>query len=192
MQSKDGHLRFNQKGLSRTVTIVLVASLLLVLGIVAVVAWRGAVQTREAVPVPSGNAGANQATEEEVPAGDEPQAEIEGLNVRRKLTDSEAAAYGFPEGSEVYGTLKLDDAGAQYMDFEVVNAPPDTDRDGLTDTEEKELGTDPDKADTDGDGLSDRTEKSLGTNPLRADTDGDGYSDGEEVEIKRDPNDYSG
>ena len=35
--------------------------------------------------------------------------------------------------------------------------------------------------DTDGDGLSDDEERALGTDPLKADTDGDGYSDATEV-----------
>jgi predicted small lipoprotein YifL len=59
----------------------------------------------------------------------------------------------------------------------------DTDKDGLTDVEEKQLGTDPNKADTDGDGLSDYDEvKKWKTDPLKTDTDGDGYPDGEEVQ----------
>lgn len=35
--------------------------------------------------------------------------------------------------------------------------------------------------DTDGDGLTDEEEKSLGTDPQNKDTDGDGYLDGDEV-----------
>ena len=42
----------------------------------------------------------------------------------------------------------------------------DTDRDGLTDAEEAELGTDPAKADTDGDGYPDGDEVEEATNPL--------------------------
>jgi hypothetical protein len=58
----------------------------------------------------------------------------------------------------------------------------DNDQDGLTDEEEKILGTDINNIDTDGDGLFDREEvKVYKTNPLVADTDGDGYSDGDEV-----------
>ena len=56
----------------------------------------------------------------------------------------------------------------------------DTDGDGLTDDQEDDLGTDPDRPDTDGDGLSDGVEV-LGenpTNPLNPDTDGDGLCDG--------------
>ncbi len=58
----------------------------------------------------------------------------------------------------------------------------DSDKDGLDDVREKELGTDPYNADTDGDGLSDGDEVIIWkTNPLNADTDGDSYKDGEEV-----------
>jgi len=58
----------------------------------------------------------------------------------------------------------------------------DTDQDGLTDDEEKALGTDINNIDTDGDGLFDREEANVyKTNPSIADTDGDGYSDGDEV-----------
>jgi outer membrane protein OmpA-like peptidoglycan-associated protein len=68
------------------------------------------------------------------------------------------------------------------------NADPDGD--GLSNKEEKQLGTDPKKADTDGDGLSDGDEvKKYNTNPLKADSDGDGLSDGDEVKVYHtDPN----
>ncbi len=58
----------------------------------------------------------------------------------------------------------------------------DADLDGLTDAEEKQLGTNPKNIDTDGDGLTDYDEvKIYHTNPLKADTDGDGYGDGAEL-----------
>lgn len=64
----------------------------------------------------------------------------------------------------------------------------DKDFDGLTDEEEKKLGTDPLNPDTDGDGLLDGSEvKKFKTNPLNPDTDGDGMKDGEEVLRGRDP-----
>src|SRR6056297_480590 len=82
----------------------------------------------------------------------------------------------------------------------------DTDGDGLTDSQEKEIGTDINNVDTDGDGLTDKEEffihktdplipdtdkdgltdyeeiKEYDTDPSVKDTDGDGYTDGEEVE----------
>ena len=74
----------------------------------------------------------------------------------------------------------------------------DSDNDGLTDDEEKELGTDPNKADTDGDGIKDGDEVSgdgnkfdgKPTDPTKADTDGDEVNDGTEVNNKdKDGND---
>jgi len=47
----------------------------------------------------------------------------------------------------------------------------DTDQDGLTDEEEKELGTDPKKKDTDGDGYSDGDEVAGGYDPLTISND---------------------
>jgi len=68
--------------------------------------------------------------------------------------------------------------------------PLDTDADGLTDVEEKQLKTNINNPDTDNDGLSDRLEvKVYFTNPLSADTDKDGISDGEEVRMGMDPDD---
>ncbi len=61
-------------------------------------------------------------------------------------------------------------------------AVTDSDHDGLSDTEEETLGTDPLSIDTDGDGLFDYEEvKIFKTDPLNKDTDKDGYSDFAEV-----------
>lgn len=58
----------------------------------------------------------------------------------------------------------------------------DTDGDGLSDQEEKSLGTDAAKQDTDEDSLTDYEEVVLWkTNPLLPDTDGDTFLDGTEV-----------
>lgn len=58
----------------------------------------------------------------------------------------------------------------------------DTDKDGLSDQQEIELGLDPNNPDSDGDGLTDGDENKLyGTNPLNRDTDKDTYPDGDEV-----------
>ncbi|MFH1089596.1 MAG: hypothetical protein V1716_04190 [Candidatus Uhrbacteria bacterium] len=65
----------------------------------------------------------------------------------------------------------------------------DTDKDGLTDTREAELGTSPTSTDTDDDGLFDREEVEVyHTNPLSPDTDGDSYKDGDEVKSGYNPN----
>ena len=65
----------------------------------------------------------------------------------------------------------------------------DKDGDGLTDSEEIELGTDPNNSDSDDDGLSDLDEiKIYQTNPLKFDTDNDGYSDNDEILAGYDPN----
>ena len=60
---------------------------------------------------------------------------------------------------------------------------PDTDRDALRDGEEvKKYTTDPNNPDTDGDGLTDGEEvRTYNTDPKVADTDGDGLNDGDEV-----------
>lgn len=58
----------------------------------------------------------------------------------------------------------------------------DKDGDGLTNSFEKSIGTDPNNPDTDGDGLKDGEEvNTYNTDPLRPDTDSDGLSDGDEV-----------
>lgn len=65
----------------------------------------------------------------------------------------------------------------------------DSDGDGLTNKEERQLGTDPRNPDTDGDGLTDGAEvRTHATDPLNHDTDGDGLTDGNEVHgSKTDP-----
>lgn len=58
----------------------------------------------------------------------------------------------------------------------------DTDKDGLDDVREKEIGTDHLASDTDNDGLNDGDEVIIWkTNPLNPDSDGDSYPDGTEV-----------
>lgn len=64
----------------------------------------------------------------------------------------------------------------------------DTDKDGLSDAREKQVGTDPQTSDSDADELSDGDEVLIWhSDPLKADTDGDGYSDGQEVRSGYDP-----
>lgn len=64
----------------------------------------------------------------------------------------------------------------------------DKDLDGLSDEQEKKLGTNPNLSDTDGDGISDGDEVNFyHTDPLKADTDGDSYKDGYEIRHGYDP-----
>ena len=72
---------------------------------------------------------------------------------------------------------------------------PDSDGDGLLDGEEVTLNTNPLKPDSDEDGLTDKAEYEIGTDPLSQDTDSDGYKDKEEVlafTSPEDSNDYPG
>lgn len=72
---------------------------------------------------------------------------------------------------------------------EVAPVLVDTDGDGLLDSEETILGTNPNNPDTDADGLTDFDEvRVYKTNPLNPDTDGDSYKDGEEVKNGYNPN----
>ena len=86
--------------------------------------------------------------------------------------------------------VTLDDGSTSQasvtLSIRAVDLNLDTDKDGLTDSDELMLGTDPKKADTDGDGIDDKTEigsnlsKPLNTdgdtliNALDSDDDGDG------------------
>lgn len=77
----------------------------------------------------------------------------------------------------------------QTITINVIDVDEDNDNDGLMDSKEKLLGTDPWNPDSDGDGLKDGEEvNTLKTDPLKADSDGDGLSDGDEVlKSKTDP-----
>ncbi len=66
--------------------------------------------------------------------------------------------------------------------------PRDTDNDGLSDSRERDLGTDPNDADTDDDGIRDGREvDQYGSDPNDADTDDDKIIDGDEVDLGTDP-----
>jgi len=98
------------------------------------------------------------------------------------------------DGDGVFDTVDNcpNDANADQLDTDGDNqgdaCDPDDDDDGLSDTEEANIGTDPLLADTDGDGITDYDETLYDTiagydplndtNPTLADTDGDGYDDG--------------
>ena len=58
---------------------------------------------------------------------------------------------------------------------------PDSDGDGLSDPEERPLGTNPLRADSDVDGLTDAAKVAGGTNPLNSETDGGGVIDDDDL-----------
>lgn len=104
----------------------------------------------------------------------------------------------------IYGTdpLKQDTDGNGLIDSQEptvlsiqsqIKNMRDSDRDGLVDGKEQELGTDPNKRDTDGDGLLDGPEVILNKDPLASDydpaspdADGDGLFDSDEERLGTD------
>ncbi|MEW6299733.1 MAG: fibronectin type III domain-containing protein [Thermodesulfobacteriota bacterium] len=114
---------------------------------------------------------------------------------------------GLEEGRTYYFTLTAYDTSGREgkPSAEIIHNIPDvdTDGDGLTDRQERDLyKTDPRKADTDGDGLGDGREVAYWgsawgkdpdgdslTNLLDPDSDGDGAVDGEELRLGYNPGD---
>ncbi len=89
-----------------------------------------------------------------------------GTDANRTITVTPAANQ---TGAATITVTVMDGGGATAVDtFTVtVNNPadPDSDGDGLTDSEEAALGTDPNNPDSDGDGATDGEEVTAGTNP---------------------------
>ena len=84
-----------------------------------------------------------------------------------------------PEGEPQADTMIRASRPAAPARGHVVRAARDTDRDGLSDTTEKRLGTDPGASDTDGDDVPNQIEQNLpGMDPTFADSNGDGKADG--------------
>lgn len=103
----------------------------------------------------------------------------------------------FSEGAK-YRVKAINEKGESEFSQEVVlkrdidklaffNPNGDSDKDGLTDSEELMLGLDWNNADSDKDGLNDGDELRFGTNPLVKDSDGDGVEDGAEIINGTDP-----
>ncbi|CAA0111340.1 Glutamyl-tRNA(Gln) amidotransferase subunit A [Zhongshania aliphaticivorans] len=90
------------------------------------------------------------------------------------LADSDAD--GVDDGNDAFPT---DNTETQDSDGDSIgnNADQDDDNDGLSDTDEQALGTDPQRADSDSDGVSD-SQDAFPTDPTEsADTDSDGVGD---------------
>lgn len=82
------------------------------------------------------------------------------------------------------------DMSVEADDDFVLGEAGDSDVDGLTDTEEGAIGTDPNNPDTDGDGVNDGDEVAAGTNPIAPpdlDADDDGLTDSQEAELGTNP-----
>ncbi len=100
-----------------------------------------------------------------------------------------------PSGKKITKKVKvvdLDENGSSkylagvYQEEEDENA--DSDSDGLTNGEEKKLGTSSILADTDKDGLTDYYEvNNSKTDPLKSDSDSDGVYDGDELDLDLNP-----
>lgn len=115
-----------------------------------------------------------------------------GLPVFATLTDhgndtATLAVNPLPGDAGTYTvTIAVTDNGLPVLEdletFDIIVSAPDSDGDGLSDTTEVLLGTNPNNADTDGDGLADGADGSvpLGALPGGIDTNGDGFVDGEQ------------
>jgi outer membrane protein OmpA-like peptidoglycan-associated protein len=144
---------------------------------------------------------------EQVPPGAPPVSEVTGwagniplgaglqINIDDRMLFEASGGVNFTSTDKIKG-LVVGDRKDRFWGFLVglttcggESGDADPDKDGLTNREEKQLGTDPHNADTDGDGLTDGEEVlKYKTNPLKADTDGDGLTDGDEIlKYKTDP-----
>ena len=97
-----------------------------------------------------------------------------------------------PSGKKITKSIELIEIKDDMLKGLITNKSEDpnldSDNDGIIDTEEAKLGTNPNLIDSDFDGLSDYYEINISkTDPLKADTDDDGLNDGNELELGLDP-----
>lgn len=110
--------------------------------------------------------------------------EIEyGTDIKNSDTDGD----GLTDYEELYYT-KTDPTKYDSVTEGISDADVDSDADGLSNKQEVELDTNPQKADSDEDDWSDGDEVNIyGTNPLNSDTDDDGLKDSVEPKLGLDP-----
>lgn len=153
--------------LGKVLLFIFIAAVLGGLGFGGWYAYNRFVLKKDLAPAP-----ANQVVPEQKPAETVPQA-----------TESVVPTLPVNENVNVSTVATTSDVTAKMNNDKILfGEAVDSDKDGLDDVREKELGTDPYNADTDKDGLSDGDEVIIWkTNPLNPDTDGDSYLDGQEV-----------
>jgi DNA-binding beta-propeller fold protein YncE/peptidoglycan/xylan/chitin deacetylase (PgdA/CDA1 family) len=103
--------------------------------------------------------------------------------------------FAWPVGVAVYQKrVYITDTGGdevEVYEFTIDYGTSDLDRDGMADAWEAEKGLilnfDDAQDDPDNDGLTNSEEEDLGTDPMNDDTDGDGYTDHEEIQAGTDP-----
>ena len=101
------------------------------------------------------------------------------------LNNADTDGDGISDYDEIY-TIDTDPLKADTDKNGKNDGEEDYDKDGLTNIEEKNLGTYMNDKDSDYDGLSDYDEvKIYHTDPLKSDTDNDGLSDYEEVQVMK-------
>ncbi len=109
---------------------------------------------------------------------------LKGVLIKEEVVISDNASEVAAEANDYL------EAAVKKTDNNSIPAPvdDDADRDGLSDEEEAELGTNINEPDSDSDGLSDQAEvKTYKTDPMKSDSDGDGYPDGFEIRNGSDP-----
>jgi hypothetical protein len=103
----------------------------------------------------------------------------------RALSDIErASVLHFLDSKYLIPNLDYDDDGLTNSEEAQLGTDPfnwDSNGDGIDDGTSVALGIDPLNLDVDGDGLTNAYEYSIGTNPFTADSDGDGVSDGQDA-----------
>lgn len=107
-------------------------------------------------------------------------------NVSTPAPQLPAGDYGASQGvttsTQIESTTTEEVPNKMKNDTILFGEAVDTDKDGLDDIRENDLGTDISVTDTDADGLSDGDEVIIWkTDPLKQDTDGDTHVDGKEV-----------